>query len=93
MYVKKIDVFKFQLMNFESGRVQSQGGSISNPAEAKFVADLAKEVHRQLIIRNDPVTKSIGILTFYNKQIWAIRKHLRGTDLYENVRSVDGYQV
>ena len=83
----------FQLMNFESGRVQSQGGSISNPVEAKFVADLAKEVQRQLIIRNDAVTKSVGILTFYNKQIWAIRKHLKGTELYENVRSVDGYQV
>ena len=79
-----------QLMNLESSQEQCQGGNIWNSSEAKFVANLAKETKRQLQILGE--RKSIGILTFYNRQKTEIRKHLK-EDEDICIRSVDGYQV
>jgi hypothetical protein len=91
-------------MNLESGQEESEAGSIWNSVEAKFVAQLAKSVKVQLERRNEK--KSVGILTFYNRQKTMICQELRQLNVrYSDdkkdtnekdvivVKSVDGFQV
>ena len=54
-------------MNLEDSQQECHGSLIGNPSEAKFVAGLAKYVKRELE-RAEQGHKSVGILTFYNKQ-------------------------
>ena len=54
-------------MNLEDSQQECHGSLIGNPTEAKFVAGLAKYVKRELE-RAEQGHKSVGILTFYNKQ-------------------------
>ena len=96
----------FQLMNLEDSQQECHGSLIGNSAEAKFVAGLAKHVKRELE-RHGEGHKSLGILTFYNRQRRLILEELKKMRVAviderqqqhpdENaisVRSVDGFQV
>ena len=93
-------------MNLEDSQEECHGSSsIWNPLEARFVAGLAKHVKTELEKRKDK--KSVGILTFYNRQKSGIRKVLqdmhvpvaddrqsgRMSQEFVSIRSVDGFQV
>merc|ERR1712051_210531 len=64
---RRCPIINYKLMNLEDSQQECHGSLIGNPSEAKFVAGLAKYVKRELE-RAEQGHKSVGILTFYNKQ-------------------------
>jgi len=93
---------KFGLTNYkvlcleDSSEDVAEGSSTCNYEEARFVASLTQYIRDYLAGKNEK--KSIGIITFYNKQKTEIMKALRnlnvsyGDDNLISVRTVDGFQ-
>jgi len=73
---RRCPIINYKLMNLEDSQQECHGSLIGNPGEAKFVAGLAKYVKRELE-RADQGHKSVGILTFYNRQRRLILDELR----------------
>ncbi len=77
---RQFNLFNYKLLNLKSSRQRMDGGNISNPMEAKFVAKLARAVRDNLdegLGWSMRRSFSIGIITFYNRQRNVITNELR----------------
>ena len=88
----------YKVLSLEDSNEEVQGGSTWNYEEAKVVAGLTRYLRDYLSAKNE--RKSIGIITFYNRQKSEIMKSLRNmnipfgdkSDDLITVRTVDGFQ-
>ena len=79
-------------MNLEDSQQESHTSLIGNYVEAKFVAGLAKHIKRELE-RLGEGHRSLGILTFYNRQRRLIFDELRKLRVPTVKSTTKGYVI
>ena len=79
-------------MNLEDSQQESHTSLIGNYVEAKFVAGLAKHIKRELE-RQGEGHRSLGILTFYNRQRRLIFDELRKLRVPTVKNTTKGYII